>query len=291
MPNPPTSGQVLRRQLDGLTTLAPNQHSWAHASAARPGGKLTPFHFGDSASPLFGILHVPAAERALGHGVVVCPPIAQEHVRSHGALRQLALGLARAGHHVLRFDWFGVGDSAGSLEQASLGRFREDLGAAIEELLDRSGVRAYSLFGARLGAAIALSTRPTPAPVRLVLWDPVLDGSDYLHTQRALHESLVSDPNRFWKPSPALRLAREELVGFRYGQTLLEELRELDLRGPRGPSPPVHVLLSGSSKTPTGWAATSLAASPRWEVPLAIEEKIFAAPLTQAVLSTLGGST
>ncbi len=221
---------------------------------------------------------------------MVCPPIAQEYVRSHGALRQLAIALARAGHHVLRFDWFGVGDSAGSLEEASLARFREDLGAAIEELLDRTGGRTYSLLGVRLGAAVALSSRAAASARQVIVWDPVLRGADYLRTQRALHDSLVSDPNRFWKPSHGLRPTHTELCGFRYGPALLDELRALDVHTPPSGAPPVHVLVSEGSVTPAGWPSTSLAATPRWELPEAAEEKIFAAPLPQAVLSVLGGA-
>jgi pimeloyl-ACP methyl ester carboxylesterase len=237
------------------------------------------------------VLHAPAAGVALDHGVVVCPPLAQEHVRSHGALRQLALSLARAGHHVLRFDWFGVGDSAGSLDQATLTRFREDLAAAIEELVDRTGVRAYSLFAVRLGAAVALTTRPASSPVRLVLWDPVVHGADYLRGQRALHESLLDDANRFWQPSHGLRATPGELVGFRYGLPLLEELRDLDLRRADVGHAPVHVLVSEGCTAPLGWPSRSIAATPRWEQHQAVEEKIFAAPLAQAVLDAMGAST
>lgn len=237
------------------------------------------------------MLHVPAADVARDHGIVMCPPIAQDHVRSHGALRQLALSLARAGHHVFRFDWFGVGDSAGALEQATLARFGEDLAAAIEELVDRTGVRTYSLFAVRLGAAVALTTRPAYPPVRLVLWDPVVHGADYLRDQRTLHESLVDDANRFWKPSPGLRATPGELVGFRYGLPLLEELRGLDLRRAIASHDPVCVLVSEGCTAPLGWPSSSIAAAPRWEQPQAIEEKIFARPLAQAVLGVMGAST
>ena len=81
---------------------------------------MTPFFFGDSAAPLLGVLHEPPPAIAKSHGVLLCPPIAQEHIRTHWALRQIAVSLAKAGYHCLRFDWFGVGDSAGELRQATV---------------------------------------------------------------------------------------------------------------------------------------------------------------------------
>jgi uncharacterized protein len=290
MPNAPTLGQVScgARNLD----VSGVQQAFclrASTAIASQGARLTPLHFGDSGSPLFGVLHAPVAELDRAHGVVVCPPIAQEHVRSHGALRQLAVALSRAGYHVLRFDWFGVGDSAGSLGEASLARFREDLAAAIEELVDRTGVRACSLFGARLGASVAISTPLSLRPARLVAWDPVLEGAAYLRAQRALHASLIADPNRFWQPSHGLRAPAEELVGFRFGATLTEELLALDLRAPREGLGTTHVLVSDGGALPPSWPSSSLAVTPRWETPATIEEKIFAAPLAQAVLAALGG--
>ena len=75
--------------------------------------------FGDSDAPLFGAHH-PARRKSTGKAVVICPPIGHEYGRTHWMLRLLSAQLAREGVHVLRFDYFGTGDSGGFVEDLSL---------------------------------------------------------------------------------------------------------------------------------------------------------------------------
>jgi pimeloyl-ACP methyl ester carboxylesterase len=185
---------------------------------------LTPILFGDSDAPLFGVLHEPEASRARDHGVLLCPPIAQEYVRSHWAMRQLALSLQRAGFPCLRFDWYGVGDSSGELHRASLARWRSDAASGAQELRDASGVRRVSLVGLRIGGAIALSAARDVKPANLVLWDPVLDGRTYLAELEAMHGALTSDVKRYWLPVRRPKTSPAELVGFDLGVELRREI-------------------------------------------------------------------
>ena len=105
---------------------------------------------------------------------------------SHRALRQLAARLTNSGFHVFRFDYFGTGDSAGASTEGDLDQWRRDIASALDELRDVSGVRRPSLVGFRLGATLAAQTE---ARVRdLVLWEPVVSGSDFLLELRAMHE-------------------------------------------------------------------------------------------------------
>lgn len=200
--------------------------------------------FGDSASPLFGFHTEPAGDRDKSHGVLVCPPIAQEHVRTHWALRQLAQALSRAGFHVFRFDWFGTGDSAGSLEEATLDRWVLDAEAAAAELRDTSGLRKISVVGLRLGASIAALAARRVKPRALLLWDPVADGARYLADLDALQRAMLEDPKRYaFRFSPEMRkvvprldaglkearpLATGERVGMVFSPALEQGLRALD---------------------------------------------------------------
>jgi len=188
---------------------------------------LTAFFFGDSQAHLLGCLHEPAPALDRSHGVVLCPPIGQEHIRTHWAMRQVALALAKVGFHCLRFDWFGVGDSAGSLAEASLQRWQENAVLAAQELRDVARVRRISLVGLRLGATIAAMAAKRIAPVTLVLWDPILDGAQYVADLRSLHETLASDSARYWNPRPR-HAAGSELVGFDFGARLLAEIGCVD---------------------------------------------------------------
>jgi len=140
---------------------------------------MIPFFFGAADRQLFGI-YEPAREPSLGRGVVMCHPWGQEYLRCHQSLRFLARLLANAGVHVLRFDYFGTGDSTGELEEATIEQWIEDTQLAVSELQAMGNVSRVSLVGLRLGALVAAeASRRLQTVERLVLWDPV-GGRRYL---------------------------------------------------------------------------------------------------------------
>ena len=143
---------------------------------------MTPFYFGTGRQRLFGI-YEPAVLTGRGkRGAVLCYPWGPEYVHAHRVMRQLAIRLASAGIHTLRFDFFGTGDSAGEMVDADLGTWEADIELAIEELLDIVGSARLTLIGLRLGATLAArvaARRPRDVDT-LVLWDPILSGPDYL---------------------------------------------------------------------------------------------------------------
>lgn len=141
---------------------------------------MIPFFFGASERQLFGIYH-PGSGREK-RGVVLCNPWGQEYLRAHQSMRFLAGLISEAGHHVLRFDWFGTGDSAGtSFEGGNPDAWVDDLSEAIDELKDMANLRSVSLVGIRLGAAPVARVAPGRKDVKkVVLWDPILDGREYL---------------------------------------------------------------------------------------------------------------
>lgn len=142
---------------------------------------MNPFYFGSSQRPLFGIYHPPKGT-ARNLGIVICPPMGQEYMRTHRALRQLALQLTRVGFHALRFDYSGTGDSAGENADASLVGWLDDVATATEELKDTAGVRAVSLAGIRLGATLGFLVGGVRSDVEsVVLWDPVVRGAAYVN--------------------------------------------------------------------------------------------------------------
>lgn len=142
---------------------------------------MHPFYFGTSAKPLFGLYHPPHRETDRHRGVVICYPFGQEYMRGHRAFRQLGLLLSRAGFHVLRFDYYGTGDSGGSSADVSVPQWIADIHAAMDELKEMADLPAVSLVGTRLGAAMSAEAAATRADVAsMVLWDPVVSGEEYL---------------------------------------------------------------------------------------------------------------
>jgi alpha/beta superfamily hydrolase len=215
---------------------------------------LEPVFFGDPA--LFGVYHPALADAERPLGVLLCPPIGHEQTRSYRALKGLAEALARAGHHVLRFDYRGVGDSDGEFAEATADRWCDEVARAAEELAALSGMKEQWLVGLRLGAALAVRAQAASrrgrsrARVRaLVLWDPVLCGRDFLETADQLHATFVRDVTRFPRLSRiaggASPATADERLGYPYPESLRESLLALDLRDGRDwPAVPARFVLT-----------------------------------------------
>jgi len=142
---------------------------------------MKPFFFGRSEAPLYGVYHPPAPAIARPEGVLLCNAFGQEYMRAHRAFRQVAMLLNRLGFHVMRFDYWGTGDSAGEGEAASVDQWLSDVGQAVDELRALSGVTSLSLIGLRLGATLAsYFTRDRSDIDRVVLWNPLPSGEHYI---------------------------------------------------------------------------------------------------------------
>jgi pimeloyl-ACP methyl ester carboxylesterase len=169
---------------------------------------------GSGARRLFA-LYTPAGSPRLRQAVVLCPSFGQEYIRAHRTVVLLARHLARAGCDVLRFDYFGTGDSAGAGEDLSLHGAVDDAVTAVAEIRDVAPVRDVILVGLRIGAVVAARAARRGGRQTLVLWDPVVDGSGLSRTIRSESLPLSGDPRgAHWR-------------GFPFRGSLLEELDEV----------------------------------------------------------------
>ncbi len=209
---------------------------------------MNPFHFGPSDRALFGVHHPPARDDR-GRGVVLLYPVGGEYLRAHRAFRQLTTLLARSGLHVFRFDYSGTGDSAGDPGDAALEGWIVDARAAVEELREAGGLEQVALVGLRLGANLALATARKHDDIeRVVLWDPVEDGAEYL---RSLDWSEVEGRVPAGARQPALDLLSAPFPagtrasgGFPYVPALASEIAALSLGAEPHPPVPVDVVVS-----------------------------------------------
>jgi pimeloyl-ACP methyl ester carboxylesterase len=210
---------------------------------------IKPYFFGETTSQLFACYHAPRGG-ASQHGVVLCYPMGHEYVRTHRVYRLLADRLARAGFHVLRFDYFGTGDSAGEFEEACLRRWVDDSAAAVEELRRGFGVRHVYMAGLRMGATLAMLAGAEHGGLAgIVLWDPVVSGPEYLAEVMAIQKEMVrpATGERGGNSGDAGR--PRELVGFPVTTTLFEEIERVDLL--RVTRPPARsALVVDSSEEP-----------------------------------------
>lgn len=102
---------------------------------------------------LYGIVSLP--ERPASRGVVIVVGGPQYRVGSHRQFTLLARALAEQGFAVLRFDYRGMGDSAGATRDFEA--IDEDLGAAVDQLFAAApGLEDVAIWGLCDGASAAM---------------------------------------------------------------------------------------------------------------------------------------
>ncbi len=213
---------------------------------------MEPFYFKGDRGRLFGVYHAPTGRAAGGPAVLLCYPAGSEYENSHRTCVHLADGLARAGLHTLRFDYFGCGDSEGEFEEARLEGWLGDIAAAAEQLRSGSGVERIALVGIRFGAALALLAAGCGLSVsHLVLHDPVLDGAAYLEELGRRHREWLLEVSLKNEANPGATSGRD-LLGYVYSDVLLQSIGAIDLTEPS--SPPARKVLVAESSTRTGLA-------------------------------------
>ncbi len=219
---------------------------------------MKPVLFGPPSRRLFGIHH--AAQRSGSSAVLVCMPFGQEAIRTHRFFRVLSDRLARAGHVVLRFDFFGSGDSGGADADGELDGWTRDVGLAHEELRRHAGDRRITWVGARLGGTVAAKADAShPRAARLLLWDPVLEGSRYLESLRTAHvtamEQSYFEPDRRWRRWLTRRPESftDEALGTAISPVLLAQLRAMQPETVAPPQTETTVLASPDDRAAQRW--------------------------------------
>lgn len=190
---------------------------------------IEPFFFGASEKQLFGCHHAPQTRSTRDCGVLLCYPTGQEYIRSHRSYMQLASRLSTIGFHVLRFDFYGCGDSAGDFEQGQVLRWLTDISTAIGEIRARGHLSKVCLVGLRLGGTLAMMAAAGRGDVdSLVLWDPVVNGRAYVEELSALHREML----RYSYVEPRRDLEGDnqtEILGFPFTDSMMKDIEGIDL--------------------------------------------------------------
>ena len=188
---------------------------------------MQPFFFGRSDRALLGIHH-PAA--CLGRQAwLVCAPLMQDGVRCQRALWTLARGLAAGNGDVLRFDWFGSGDSDGTTREMNLHSLAEDMlvsCVALEQLVPGAPQRLLALRSAALPVLVHAAAQGRPVDV--VLWEPTFDGAGLVANWHRQHDEQLRGVGRYSRSKPHSEPG--ELTGFDVDPDFVDALSRLDQR-------------------------------------------------------------
>lgn len=182
------------------------------------------FFEGEHGCNLYGVIHTPT--RAPAPGILMLPPLGQEAARVHKTLQKLACDLARKGCFVLRFDYAGSGNSEDP-ETVDLESWKSDAYTAMELLRTHCGSDDLDLVGVRLGGSVALLLESNVR--RVVLWDPIVDGSRYLEDLQTLHESIFSSGLYFRTPPDSKSRSSQELLGHWVPHSMRRSIEKLKL--------------------------------------------------------------
>lgn len=194
--------------------------------------RARPLLFGTPGRELFGLQHLPTDLSKPHAAVLLCAPFGQEAIRSHRTFRVLGERLARAGHPALRFDYFGTGDSDGDDSQVTMQGLIADIVSAdirLREIDSGSAEKRPVIWiGLGLGATAAwlAASQGARQPDVLVLWDPILDGQNYLTILRARHSTYVEEAFSV-RPRSVTSAGVEEVIGFALATEFQAELAKL----------------------------------------------------------------
>lgn len=186
---------------------------------------MEPIYFSEK-NDLFGLLYFSPTISVKSTGIILCYPFGQEYIRSHRAFKLLSTRLYNKGFPVLRFDYYGTGDSGGEEEAANLSLWQENIHSAINELKNRANLNSVVLIGLRLGASLALKTATEREDITgIVLWDPIIKGEDFIRELTYRHHEWLKD---LFPKHKHLSLQYESL-GFLIPPRLNSDLKKLNL--------------------------------------------------------------
>ena len=247
---------------------------------------MTPFYFGTGQRRLFGVLDPAQAQSSQSQAAIICYPWGPEYIFAHRALRYLARQLAARGYNVLRFDYYGTGDSAGEEAEVRLSGWREDIATAIEELKDICNAKAVVLIGLRLGGSLAaqIAAHCRKDVNALVLWDPAVSGPEHLEGLEREWTEMAQRHCRY------LGDKAERRRGARYGLPISDELSSdisaIDLTGIADKMPARTLCLSTEPlPSHTAWQA-ALRTHPDGQIELENVPDLH--PWVEADLETVG---
>lgn len=143
-------------------------------------------------------------------GVIMCYPFAEERMRVHRLYRNLAKFISRIGYDVIRFDYWGQGDSTGDFIDSDVETRLADIHTVIEYMSARLKKADIFLFGFRLGANLALHAGKSEQVQGVILQDMIGNMEKYANNLLRLH--LLTQMRIYGKPETTVAQLKKDIV-------------------------------------------------------------------------------
>lgn len=173
---------------------------------------------------LYGRIHRPHRSVSVKGAVLLCNPVFSDANHLHWAYRQLANKLAHEGYVVLRFDYYGCGNSMGEDEEGSVALWQRNIEAAAAYLTNLSNVDSLSVVGFRFGAVLASLCHGCKVD-QFVLWEPIFRGVDQVRLLDSKYKVVVESLNTF-RPENT-NIQSYETAGFSFSAELREDFKSV----------------------------------------------------------------
>ena len=189
-----------------------------------------PLFFGHPEFKKFGCFYPGDADSDFG--ILICPPLGQEYMRTHWLIRNISIALNKQGIPVFRFDYYGQGDSKGNPGNIRLNHLIDSVLEAVEELRIRSSVQKIKLIAIRASALVVSCIQERLGKdVQIILADPANSGTEYLNMLRTVQK-------KYWHESMYQRSQKiliknaqnEEILGQLYSREFIRELEATTTR-------------------------------------------------------------
>lgn len=204
--------------------------------------RIEPFFLTSPHGQLFCLFHSPNGTSTKG-SVLYLHPFAEEMHKSRHMAALQARALAQSGYAVLQIDLTGCGDSTGDFADANWSTWLDDARLGHAWLREATGL-SITLWGLRTGGLLAAEAAcRLDAVDRLILWQPVTDGAQFL--TQFLRIKVASEAFRNSKDqtsTPTLKAQLEQGVEVEVGGNMLSpsmarELGSAELADIKPPCP------------------------------------------------------
>ena len=165
----------------------------------------------------------------------MCYPFAEARLRVHRLYKSLAEYFCSSGYDVIRFDYWGQGDSDGDFVESTIKTMIEDSNCIITYFKEAFSLNKIIVFGLRLGANIAMKVSENINDLSLILYEPIVDINSYIN--QLLRLNLLTQMRIYGKPIKISKILLEEwqsgsslnIEGFEISTKTYEQFHLLDL--------------------------------------------------------------
>ena len=189
---------------------------------------LQPGYLDGTKGRLFTLYNLPENKQQVVF--LFLPSFAEELNRCRVMVAMQARQMVAQGHGCLLLDYYGTGDSEGDFSETCWSQWQQDLNTAWQ-WLQKQGYQNIALWGLRTGALLAISEAVSHPEryQRVLLWQPVLDGKQFLTQFLRVRIAMLMDRGMKKETTQDMRNSLQqgesvEVAGYEITEKLVAEL-------------------------------------------------------------------